>query len=91
MTLGAVFSDREVARLYRHRAPYPGEVLATLRGLLMTPRTILDVGTGTGALARPMLDFAERVDAVDPSAAMIKSDTAYRVAPTAVSGGSSGV
>lgn len=73
MTLGAVFSDREVARLYRHRAPYPGGVLVTLRGLLVAPRTILDVGAGTGALARNMLGFAERVDAVDPSAAMIQA------------------
>jgi SAM-dependent methyltransferase len=71
MTLGGVFADREVAGLYRHRAPYPAEVLATLRGLLLAPRTILDVGAGTGALAREMVAFAERVDAVDPSAAMI--------------------
>lgn len=71
MTLGAVFSDAEVARLYRHRAPYPDEVLTILAGLLVSPRSILDVGTGTGALARRMLAFAERVDAVDPSAAMI--------------------
>jgi SAM-dependent methyltransferase len=72
MRLGAVFSDREVAHLYPYRAPYPGEVLETLRDLLVPPRTILDVGAGTGALARRMVDFAERVDAVDPSAAMIE-------------------
>jgi trans-aconitate methyltransferase len=72
MTLGAVFSDQDVARLYRHRAPYPGEVLATLRGLLVPPRTILDVGAGTGALARQMVSFAERVDAVDPSDPMVR-------------------
>jgi SAM-dependent methyltransferase len=71
MTLGAVFTDREVARLYGHRAPYPGEVLRTLRRLLVAPRTILDVGAGTGALSRRMVGFAERVDAVDPSAVMI--------------------
>jgi SAM-dependent methyltransferase len=71
MTLGAVFSNREVVRRYRHRAPYPGEVLTTLRRLLVAPRTILDVGAGTGALARRIVGFAERVDAVDPSAAMI--------------------
>lgn len=70
--LGAVFSDDEVARLYRHRAPYPGAVLETLRGLLVAPRTILDIGAGTGALARYMASFAERVDAVDPSEAMIR-------------------
>lgn len=71
VTLGAVFSEREVARLYRHRAPYPLEVLETLRGLLVAPRTILDVGAGTGALARSMLGCAERIDAIEPSAAMI--------------------
>jgi SAM-dependent methyltransferase len=71
MTLGAVFSNREVASRYRHRAPYPDEVLTTLRGLLVAPRTILDVGAGSGALARRMVGFSERVDAVDPSAAMI--------------------
>lgn len=72
-SLGAVFSDREVARLYSHRAPYPDEVLSTLRDLLVEPRTILDVGAGTGALARNMVGFAERVDAVDPSAAMVEA------------------
>jgi SAM-dependent methyltransferase len=72
MTLGAVFSNREVARRYRHRAPYPDDVLTTLRRLLVAPRTILDVGAGTGALARRMVGFSERVDAVDPSAAMIR-------------------
>lgn len=71
MTLREVFADPEVARLYRHRASYPGEVLSTLRRLLVAPRTVLDVGAGTGALARRMTGFADRVDAVDPSAAMI--------------------
>lgn len=72
MTLGGVFSDAEVARLYRHRAPYPEGVFAILRRLLVAPRRVLDVGAGTGALARRMLAFAEHVDAVDPSAAMIE-------------------
>jgi len=71
VTLGDVFSEAEVARLYRHRAPYPDGVFAILRRLLVAPRRVLDVGAGTGALARPMLAFAERVDAVDPSGAMI--------------------
>ncbi|MCI0583692.1 MAG: class I SAM-dependent methyltransferase [Chloroflexi bacterium] len=71
MTLGAVFSNREVARRYRYRAPYPDDVLTTLRRLTVAPRTILDVGAGTGALARRMVGFAERIDAIDPSAAMI--------------------
>lgn len=72
MKLGDVFSDAEVARLYRHRAPYPDHVFEILRRLVVTPRRVLDVGAGTGALARPMLAFAERVDALDPSAAMVE-------------------
>ncbi len=71
MTPGGVFSDQEVARLYRCRARYPPEVLATLRRLMVAPRTILDVGAGTEDLARQMMDFTERVDSVDPSDAMI--------------------
>ncbi|HEY8656185.1 MAG TPA: class I SAM-dependent methyltransferase [Candidatus Limnocylindria bacterium] len=71
MSLGSVFRDADVARAYRQRAPYPEETFAILAELIVEPRTVLDAGTGTGALARPMLQFAERVDAVDPSAAMI--------------------
>lgn len=70
-SLGEVFSNEEIASLYRHRAPYPDEVLTRLHRLLVAPGTILDVGAGTGALARRMVHFAERVDGVDPSAAML--------------------
>ena len=35
------------------------------------PRIVLDVGCGTGDVARPLAAFVERVDAVDQSAAMI--------------------
>lgn len=71
MTLGEVFLDAEVASAYRQRAPYPAETFDILKSLLVGPRTVLDVGAGTGALARRMLSFADRVDAVDPSEAMI--------------------
>ena len=62
MRLSDVFGDAEVARLYGYRAPYPDGVFATLRRLLVEPHTVLDVGAGTGALARPMVASAERVD-----------------------------
>lgn len=71
MSLGEVFSDADVARLYRYRAPYPDAVFGVLRRLVVTPRVILDAGAGSGALARRMVSFAERVDAIDPSAAMV--------------------
>jgi SAM-dependent methyltransferase len=69
--LGRAFQDSEVARNYRFRRPYPGEIFAILEGLLVEPRTVLDAGSGTGALTIGLARFASRVDAVDPSAAMI--------------------
>ncbi len=65
------FTETEVAALYRHRPPYPRAVFATLERLLVEPRTILDAGAGTGALARELVGVAVRVDALDPSEAMI--------------------
>jgi SAM-dependent methyltransferase len=69
---GAVFADPDVARAYRRRAPYGAETFAVLEGLLVEPRVILDLGSGSGSLAREMTRFADRVDAVDPSAPMIQ-------------------
>src|SRR5439155_264812 len=71
VTFGAAFTDREVASLYRHRPPYPKGVFDILARLLVEPRTILDAGAGTGALARELVKIAARVDALDPSAPMI--------------------
>ena len=71
MSLGDVFADDAVARAYRCRPPYPDAVFKMLERRLVVPRTILDAGAGTGALARNMTAFAERIDAVEPSSAMI--------------------
>ena len=69
--LGDVFTDAEVAERYRYRAPYPDAVFAILRDLIVHPLSALDAGAGTGAIARGMVRFAERIDAVDPSGAMV--------------------
>lgn len=69
--LGRAFENPDVVRNYRYRQPYPPEVFQILEGLLVEPRTILDAGCGTGALTLGLARFAERVDAVDPSAAML--------------------
>jgi SAM-dependent methyltransferase len=71
LRLGEAFADREVAALYRHRPPYPRAIFRVLERLLVEPRTILDAGAGTGALARGLVGVATHVDALDPSAAMI--------------------
>jgi len=69
--LGEVFTDAVVAQLYARRPPYPDGVFAALARRLVDPRTVLDAGAGTGALARTMSVFAERIDALEPAAAMI--------------------
>jgi ubiquinone/menaquinone biosynthesis C-methylase UbiE len=72
--LAATFAHRGVAAAYRHRPPYPPEVFGILERLITDrPRTVLDLGTGDGALARPLASMADQVDAIDISAAMVES------------------
>ncbi|MFI5274408.1 MAG: class I SAM-dependent methyltransferase [Ktedonobacterales bacterium] len=69
---GDVFHDQSVAERYHLRPPYPPETFHVLAGLLAAePRAVLDVGAGRGDIARELLPYASRVDALDPSAAMI--------------------
>ncbi len=52
---------------------YPAEVFTVLRGLITDAApAVLDVGCGTGDIARRLSPLVERVDAVDVSAAMIE-------------------
>jgi SAM-dependent methyltransferase len=78
VTLADVFADREVAELYRSRPPYPSAVFEILRRLVRTPRVVLDAGAGTGAIARHLVQAVDRVDAVDPSTAMIATGRRLR-------------
>ena len=72
--LGAAFAHPGVARAYQYRPPYPDELFDLLERLVVgQPRTVLDVGAGEGALARPLARRVDRVDAVDISAAMIEA------------------
>ena len=71
--LGGVFGNPGVATAYAHRPPYPPEVFDLLERLISDePRTVLDIGAGEGAIARPLASRVDRVDAVDISAAMIE-------------------
>lgn len=71
---GSQWQDEGVARVYPYRPPYPDEAVETLAGLLPedAPQALLDIGAGTGDLARPLARHIERVDAVEPSPAMVK-------------------
>jgi SAM-dependent methyltransferase len=68
-----VFHEETVARHYHLRPPYPTGLFTALAALVVDePRTILDLGTGTGDLARGLLHVCDRVDAVDVSLVMIE-------------------
>ena len=71
----SIFQDESVVRAYRYRPQYPAATFDLLADLLpanCTPRAVLDVGCGTGFVARPLAPLVERVDAVDFSAAAIR-------------------
>ncbi|GCE31805.1 hypothetical protein KDA_72890 [Dictyobacter alpinus] len=67
------FQDRSIVDVYHHRAPYADTLIETLINLVIDePRVVLDVGCGTGDLARRLVHGVERVDAVDFSPAMLE-------------------
>jgi SAM-dependent methyltransferase len=67
------FRERSVATAYKHRPPYPDTVIVLLADLIVdSPRRVLDVGCGTGFIARHLVDMVDRVDAVDVSKAMVE-------------------
>ncbi len=69
---GAQFSDPSVASAYRFRPPYPDELYTLLEGLLVdAPRLVLELGCGLGEIARRLATQTDRVDAVEPSHAML--------------------
>lgn len=66
------FKDPSLVEVYHYRRPYPDEAINKLVALITDePRTILDVGCGTGDLARRLVNLGERVDAGDFSSPMI--------------------
>jgi SAM-dependent methyltransferase len=73
---GAWFKDQLVAQAYPTRPPYPDEVVSLLVSLVaggaVDGAAVLDLGAGTGDLARRLAPLVGRVDAVDPSEAMVE-------------------
>ena len=68
------FADESVARAYRHRPPYPSALFTRLAALLPAGHgRVLDLGCGTGELARGLAPFSDHVDAVDPSAPILRA------------------
>ncbi|MFH1227124.1 MAG: class I SAM-dependent methyltransferase [Planctomycetota bacterium] len=69
----AQFKDRSIAEDYRYRPLYPPETFEILSGLITDkPRVVLDVGCGTGYIARYLIKLVDRIDAIDFSRHMIE-------------------
>lgn len=69
---GGWFQDPLIVEVYDRRPPYPDDLVRLLAELAGgPPRTVLDIGCGTGELARRLAPLVDRVDAVDRSAAML--------------------
>lgn len=67
------FKDANTVAAYRYRAPYPVETFQILIDLITDePRVVLDVGCGTGSIARNLVESVDRVDAIDFSLPMIE-------------------
>jgi len=73
-SFASMFELPDVAKSYAARPPYPPALFDVLDRLAdPTCRIVLDAGAGTGDLARPLSGRLERVDAVDPSVAMVEA------------------
>jgi ubiquinone/menaquinone biosynthesis C-methylase UbiE len=67
------FADQSVVDRYHLRPAYPPETFTILNELIGDePRVVLDVGCGTGNVARPLAEYVERIDAVDLSLPMLE-------------------
>jgi len=73
LEFAARFRDQGVVDTYHFRPPYPEETFDILTSLITDePRAALDVGCGSGDIARRLVERVERVDAVDFSRPMIE-------------------
>lgn len=68
--VASAFQEQSVVEAYQYRPTYPGETFNFLARLLPSEgcKTVLDIGCGTGFIARNIVPLVDRVDAVDFSA-----------------------
>jgi len=65
------WQDRSMAAAYQHREPYPALVFDKLKDLAR-PGPVLEIGAGTGDATLELAWRFNRVDAVEPSAEMLR-------------------
>jgi SAM-dependent methyltransferase len=68
---GAQWHDRAMAAAYRHRPPYPPEIFEHMKTLAL-PGPVLEIGAGTGDAPIELARWIDQVDAVEPSAEMLR-------------------
>lgn len=67
------FQDGAVAQAYQFRPPYPDATFDILVNLAIDmPKYVLDIGCGTGLVARKLVERVAHIDAIDISSAMIE-------------------
>jgi SAM-dependent methyltransferase len=66
------FCNEGVVAAYAYRPPYPDEAIDGLAGLVSSSASVVDIGCGTGEIARRLAPCFSRVDAIDASTAMIR-------------------
>ncbi len=71
---GAQFKDETVVAAYQYRPGYPPELFEIVVNLIRDePRRVLDIGCGTGYVARYLVNYVDTLDAVDFSHNMIEA------------------
>jgi predicted TPR repeat methyltransferase len=66
------FQDETAAKRYHLRPAYPPDTFDILNSLIVDgPRVVLDVGCGTGNIARYLAKYADRIDTLDFSQSML--------------------
>lgn len=75
MRLGQSFEDADVADNYRFRPEYPAEVYEKLIALSPSATRALDLGCGTGKIARGLSSSFDSVTAIDASKSMLRVAT----------------
>lgn len=68
---GRAFADEDVVRAYAHRPDYPDALFEALLARVPARDLALDLGTGPGKIAGRLAPHFARVDALDPSQAML--------------------
>lgn len=68
-----IFKQKDVSENYIYRPLYPMQTFEILNELIAKkPCKVLDVGCGTGNIARYLIDYVDYIDAIDFSESMIE-------------------